>query len=224
MRRKVPGGLCLLLFAFLVPWVLLGNAQERFQLETFAGRSSFYDRWQVKRWAGTVRLDFLADGDTPYLQLTCPSSSWAFYRRLDVDLARTPVLTWAWKADVLPTGGDGRKRVTDDEAGQVYILFRGRGLLGALTERILVYTWETVPPRGLIYTPQRNAETRVFVLRNQEDDLGSWKRESRDVARDFRLAFGEDPPKPIGVSFQIDSDDTRSEAQCAFADLAFTAR
>jgi hypothetical protein len=224
MAKRLPGATALVIVFLLGSWAASGSSVAREQLESFGAPASFYGRWHVKRWAGIVSLEFLRDGARPYLQLSCPSSSWAFYRKVDVDLARTPCLSWSWKADVLPVGGDGRYRATDDEAGQVYVLFPGRGLLGSLRDRILEYTWETVPPKGILYTPQRNADTRVFVLRNATDGLGVWKTEVRDVAADYRLAFGETPPNPVGVSFQIDSDDTRSLAKSCFADLAFEGR
>lgn len=224
MVRRLSGVAALVILFLVGSRSPSGYAVPRQELESFGAPASFYGSWRVKRWAGVVSLDFLRDGARPYLRLSCPSSSWAFYRKVDVRLARTPLLCWSWKADVLPTGGDGRYRATDDEAGQVYVLFPGRGLLGSLRERILEYTWETVPPRGTLYTPQRNADTRVFVLRSSADGLGAWKNESRDVAADFRRAFGENPPDPVGISFQIDSDDTHSLARSCFADLAFEGR
>jgi hypothetical protein len=124
--------------------------------------------------------------------------------------------------DELPLGGDGRRAETDDEAAQVYVFFPGKGLLGALDNRIIGYTWEDVPAPGTFYTSPKNRNTKVFVLRNREDGLGVWRTESRDIRTDYLAAFGEEAPRPLAICFQIDSDDTRSTARSDFSNMTFT--
>ena len=219
----------LALAALLVVSLLLGTpgalgsiATER--VEDFRSPASFYQDWKIKKWVGVVSLDFESDGPTPFLRMRAQSSSWAFVRKVNVDLKERPCLTWSWRADVLPKGSDGRRNETDDEAAQVYVFFPGKGLFGSLDNRIIGYTWEQAPEDGTLYTSPKNSNTKVFVLRNGKDGLGAWKQERRDVAADFERAFGEPAPKPLAVCFQIDSDDTRSTAQSDIADLAFRGR
>jgi hypothetical protein len=221
MVRRCLGFSALLFVSLLLAAPRAKGALATLLVEDFRSPESFYQEWKIKKWAGSVTLRFSKDASMPFLDLRAPSSSWAFVRRVDVDLKERPLLTWAWKADVLPKGSDGRRSETDDEAAQLYVFFPGKGLLGSLENRIIGYTWEQVPQDGTMYTSPKNSNTKVFVLRSGKDGLGVWKQECRDVAADFAKAFSEPAPKPIAVCFQIDSDDTRSTAQSSIADLAF---
>lgn len=222
--RYSRAGLCaLVLVGSLVTAAAMAAALSR-DYSSFDSPASFYDAWKIKKWAGTVHVDFLDAGGAPGVEFQCPSSSWAFFRRVDVDLNRSPILSWRWRADALPPGGDGRRRETDDEAAQVYLLFPGEGLFGALNYRVLGYTWETEPAAGTFYISPKTPNLRIFVLRSKQDRLGVWTSERRDVAADFRAAFGRAPLKPVAISIQIDSENTKSFARSAFSGLTFSTR
>jgi hypothetical protein len=222
--RKMAGKVIfpLLLLAIILPLALAGESFPAVPVASFSTPNLFYHNWKIKKWKGTVSLDFGRREGMPFLRMFAPDSSWAFIRRFKVNLNRTPELTWSWEASVLPKGGDGRHRNTDDEAAQVYVLFAGSRWLGGLDARILGYTWETVPGKGTVYTSPKNSNCRIIVLRNENDPLHTWFTERRNVLKDFQTAFKtKDTPDPIAVSFQIDSDDTRSVAESSIARITF---
>ena len=226
MRKALLSALALGLFLILIPSRLNGIPVPDTVVESFSSARAFYSAWRIKKWTGQVDLSFLRNADNPYLQLACPSSSWAFVRKVNVNIHNTPILTWSWRVKAFPKGGDGRFRATDDEAAQVYVVFPGSGLFsfGAWSSRILGYTWETLPAPGTFYHSPRPADTRIFVLRNERDGLNVWKNESRDVVADFEQAFGAPPPNPNYFCIQIDSDDTHSFAESDFGSIEFRAR
>ena len=131
MRGNLFGALACL--PVLVVWANppVTQAPGEVVIETFQNQAAFNDSWKIKKWDGTVQLSFLKDGAMPFVQLTCDNSSWAFLHKLDVDLSQTPLLTWSWKADAMPPGGDGRAEKTDDEVAQMYVFFRARECSGA---------------------------------------------------------------------------------------------
>lgn len=45
-------------------------------------------------------------------------------RKVTVDVARTPLLAWRWKALAIPPGGDARNASRDDQVLRVVLLFR----------------------------------------------------------------------------------------------------
>ena len=51
--------------------------------------------------------------------------------------------------------------------------------------------------------------------------LGTWVREERNVAADFRALFGREPTRVGKVAVMIDSNDTRGDAEALFGDLMF---
>ena len=118
-------------------------------------------------------------------------SSFGISRKMSVDPREYPYLTWKWAASRLPDGADIRKRATDDQAAQVYVVFTPTGFPHALTAPLLGYIWDTECPRG---TTGRNANpfsgrVRYIVLRNKNDKLGQWITEKRNIYEDYRKLF-----------------------------------
>ena len=54
---------------------------------------------------------------------------------------------------------------------------------------------------------------RKIVIDSGTGQLRRWRDHRRDLAADFRLAFGEEPGPLVSVAFMTDSDNTRSQAR-----------
>jgi hypothetical protein len=63
------------------------------------------------------------------------------------------------------------------------------------------------------------SRVRVVVLRNADAPRDTWLQEERDLAADFRRAFGEDMPPVIGIGLLTDADDTGGRAAACYGDL-----
>jgi hypothetical protein len=99
-KTCIRGAALAVLFGALAFWPasLFCGDPTAVPIETFTSRPSFDAAWKIKKWKGIVGMEFLKDGDRPFLSLTCDRSSWAFVHKADVDLAATPMLTWSWKS------------------------------------------------------------------------------------------------------------------------------
>jgi hypothetical protein len=71
-----------------------------------------------------------------------------------VNLKRTPILEWTWKAAVLPMGGDLRRKETTDMAAQLYVVWPRFPEL--LRSRIIGYVWDATTPVATIAKSQGN--------------------------------------------------------------------
>jgi len=65
-----------------------------------------------------------------------------------VHLKNTPMLEWQWKSIVLPKGANSCKKATDDQAGQIFIVWPR--FPEAVRSRIIGYVWDTTQPAGTI--------------------------------------------------------------------------
>ena len=76
----------------------------------------------------------------------------------------------------------------------------------------LMYVWDAQAPVGSVIVNPRSDRTRKIVVDSGPGELRRWREHRRDLAADFRLAFGEEPGALTSIAVMTDSDNTRSRA------------
>lgn len=126
-----------------------------------------------------------------------------------VDLSKTPILRWRWRVHSFPKGGDGRKQESDDQAIVIYV-----GANDWMVKKSIAYRWETETPKGdsgNISYAGGAVKVKWFCLRNRKSGKGKWIIEERNIAKDFKEAFGF-IPKEFALSIGANSQHTKSES------------
>ena len=137
-----------------------------------------------------------------------------------IDVRKHPMLEWEWRVVTLPMGGDSRKAATDDQGGQIYVVFPR--FPAAIRSRIIGYVWDSTVPAGEIFESSRTSMLTYLVVRSGSVDLGRWIRETRNVLEDFKRIYGQDPVEAVEVvSIGIDSNDTASRAESYMGTIRF---
>jgi hypothetical protein len=139
-----------------------------------------------------------------------------------VNLKETPILEWTWKATILPTGGDLRRKETTDMVAQLYVVWPR--FPAFLRSRIIGYVWDATTPAATIVKSQKTGTVTFVVMRSGSEDLGKWLTERRNVAEDYAKIFGEFPDDPRAITISIDSNDTHSMAESFIGPILFRAR
>lgn len=162
-------------------------------------------------------------------------------RPLSVDLAATPILCWRWLVDAPVARGDMTKKSGDDYAARLYVAFDmpdsamtagtrfklgiARRLFGGnVPDAALNYVWDNRHPSGTRRKSAYTDRAELIVAETGTMRAGTWVTERVDVAADFAAAFGNRPGTPIQIAIASDTDNTRSIARAAFADLRFVTR
>jgi len=128
-----------------------------------------------------------------------------------------PVLSWRWRAQVMPEGGDERIGSKNDSAVSVYVVL-DRNFFWI--PRTLKYVWSTTLPIGTNHRREGVGRPHVIVLRSGNDRLGEWVEEKVNVQVDYIRVFGNPPPrKAVGIGILTDSNATRSDAQGDYDDF-----
>ena len=128
-----------------------------------------------------------------------------------------PIMTWCWKANALPSGGDERYSHTNDSAAGIYVFF-SQNWLGAPKQ--LKYVWSTTLPVGEI--GRRNLPFRpwFFVVESGTENLGKWTFEQVDLYAHHRLKLGGKPAaRTVALLILTDANSTRSYAEANYTDL-----
>lgn len=184
------------------------------------------------------------DGGRTVLQLRAAAAAGSAVHRLDADPALASRLSWRWKVDRVVRGADLARKEGDDYAARVYVTFDvpvaelpfltrtritlARVLFGAeLPSAALCYVWDNRHAVGTSAWNPYSDRVRMVVLRNADAHVGEWVDEARDVAEDFRVAFGgqrEFLPHVSGVAVSVDTDQTGESVTAWFGDLALGPR
>lgn len=77
----------------------------------------------------------------------------------------------------------------------------------------LMYVWDASAPVGSVIINPRSDRIRKIVVDSGPGELQRWRDHRRDLAADFRLAFGEEPGTLNSIAVMTDSDNTRSRAR-----------
>ena len=193
------------------------------------GRAGIPVGWQGQSW-GRPKYDFrivketAAEDSGKVLHLRSDGDNSIISKRVGrIDVRQHPILEWRWRVVTLPAGGDSRKAATDDQAGQVYVVFPRWPT--AVRSRIIGYVWDTTAPAGAVVPSPSTSGVTYVVLRSGAAELGRWITERRNVRDDFKRIYDEEPDEPIEVvSIGIDSNDTRSRAEAYVGAILFRAR
>jgi hypothetical protein len=161
------------------------------------------------------------------------------YKEVEVDLSKTPKLSWSWKVDVAIPPTDLRIKGKDDRSLAIYVSFpfdyeranfferffyklvaaiKGEETPG----RVISYVWGGDAQRGTISeSPYLKSAGALITLREAKASGGEWFNETVDVVRDYERIFGEPPNQPYQIAISADSDDTKLPSLGWVRDIRF---
>jgi hypothetical protein len=100
-----------------------------------------------------------------------------------------------------------------------------RALLGEdMPYATLTYIWCNTRPVGTVLVSPRTDRVRKIVVESGETHVGQWRDYQRDIAQDFRQAFGEEPGPLIGVALMTDADNTGEKINAWYGALSLSPR
>jgi hypothetical protein len=161
------------------------------------------------------------DQGEPFLVLRSVNDNFGVKKEISFDIRKYPYLCWQWKALDLPPKGDIRERETDDQAGQIYVVFPRFPAM--INSRSMGYIWDTKTPVGYMGTSTAYSKMKYVVLESGTAKLGQCICESRNVYEDYKKLFQEDPPEVGTVLLYINTQHTHGSAEIEYADIYFSA-
>ena len=178
--------------------------------------------WKEQSWGRpNYELFSIAEDGIRALHLKSRGDSSSIAKEITgtVNLKVTPILEWSWKMVELPRGGDSRRAATDDQAGQLYVIWRRFPEM--IRSRVIGYIWDTTAPAGEIVKSQKAGTVTYVIVRSGPAEVGKWIAERRNVVDDFTKIYGEAPDNPNAIAVAIDSDDTNSQAESYMGPILF---
>lgn len=201
---------------------------------------------EIRQWqslkpapkASETRYALVNDSGTTVLRAEADNSMSGLIHAVRVDVRRYPLLRWRWKVRAPLSNADMRTRQGDDYAARIYVMFDypaeklgfgtraklrlAESLYGQkIPTAALNYVWDNRQPVGTIQANAYTDRARMIVVQSGSQQAGRWVTETRDMAADFRAAFGEDPPDVVAVALATDTDNTGESALAWYGDIEF---
>ena len=147
-------------------------------------------------------------------------------------------LQWRWKVGRVLDKADMDEKMADDHSARLYVFFDvpleslsladrtkiklARSISGVdVPTAALCYVWDNKHRVGYTAWSPFTQRLRKVVLQSGPDAVGQWRIEARDVAADFKQAFGFDAPAITGISVGNDTDNTEDHVTSWFGDVGF---
>jgi hypothetical protein len=153
--------------------------------------------------------------------------------KLAVPAQKLGEVSFSWWVQAQPLNASVADVGREDSAARVFFAFDGDvstlpgrtralfELAEALTgERppyaTLMYVWDATAPVGTVIVNPRSDRIRKIVVDSGTEHLGRWRDHRRNLADDYRRAFGEAPGNLTSMALMADSDNTQSSARTWF--------
>lgn len=235
-----------LIILFLLPTVGLGSDIGRITVGQFSEMApdSPITGWEpmtFKRIKSHSRYALVEDEGRIVVRADSNASASGLVRPIQIVPDDFPIFTWSWKVSNTMARGDVTKKSGDDYAARIYITFSGdigqesffqqtkmaalKWLYGETPpSAALAYVWGNRAEVETIHTNPYTDRLQMIVVESGPAYLNQWRKAQRDIVKDYRHAFGGDPPPISGVAIMTDTDNTGESATAWYGDIVFHRR
>jgi Protein of unknown function (DUF3047) len=217
---------------------LLGACGTTGRHSSSAASGSTETEWQEVRLPGKRATEYTweqFDGRRA-LAARAESSASMMRRKLLTAPKLLGTLNFSWQVPELIAGSDVSTAETEDAPARVMLAFAGdvatlpvrTRMLFELAHAVggeeppyatLMYVWDRTAPIGSVIINPRTDRIRKIVVDSGPEGLKRWRDHKRDVAADFRRAFGEEPGPLLAIAVMTDSDNTKSKTRAWYGPL-----
>lgn len=200
------------------------------------------DGWAAVPLPGKRATRYSADrkDGRPAILAQADRSASLWRRRWPIPAEHIGQAQFSWWVAAPLAGADLAQAGLDDAAARVLFAFDGdharlsarNRLMYELAESLagerppfatLMYVYGNRPEKlGRVIVHPRSDRVRAIVLDAGAAHAGRWREHRRDLAADYRLAFGEEPGPLLSVAMLTDSDGTQQQAQAWYGTVALT--
>jgi Protein of unknown function (DUF3047) len=225
-----------MLTAFFVGAIMsntfLAAAEERINVANFS--EAELSGWQEKSFEGHSQYRFVSvdhfraeagvtsSSTTTVLHGSTQGQASGLFKKIRIDLLKTPYLNWSWQVQNIFHGNDEHHKSGDDYPARIYVVVSG-GLFFWQTKAIN-YVWSSQQKKGSEWPNAYTDHARMVAVRAGAEGLGQWQAERRNVREDLKRLFGEDITHIDVVAIMVDGDNTGQSASTLFGDIYFSAR
>ena len=197
----------------------LGLQAETITLSQFATEG--LKGWDEKHFSGETQYSLVERDGGKVLLAESDNSASALYKKIRIDLAKTPYLNWRWLVADNHLGDiNEQTKEGDDYPARVYVIIDG-GLFFWQT-KALNYVWSSHQIEGTAWPNAYTENAQMIALESGSYYLGQWRFEKRNIRVDLRKQFGENFRYIDGIAVMTDTDNSHGKAVAYYGDFFFS--
>ena len=172
----------------------------------------------------------------PVIQADADNAVSLYRRRVQVAPGELGRMTFSWMVPALIEAANLSRSDAEDAPARIVLAFDGdqsklsfaSRLLFDLLEAVmgeappyatLMYVWDNRAPVESVIPAGRTDRIRKIVVDSGPTQTSVWRMHDRDIASDYRRAFGEDPGLLTSIALMTDSDNTRSTTRAYYGEV-----
>ena len=202
----------------------------------FADKSAGWSHLPLSKLKRDTVYRQAQEGGRTVLIATADRSASLYVARFKQPATVPARLSWRWRTGALVPGADNRDKKREDAPLRVIVAFDGdRSTLPEVEQKrfrqakalsgrespyaTLMYIWSDHVPPETVIPSAHTGQLKMLVVASGAGGLGSWQSVSRNLAADFRRAYGAEPGRLLGVAVMTDTDNTGAKVVGEYADL-----
>jgi len=189
---------------------------ERIMVLTAADLSG----WEEKSFLGKTEYAVVDKGTGLVVRAVSNSSASGLFRKITVDLQRTPLLHWSWRIENILDNDQERTKAGDDYVARIYVVFSGGAFFWRT--RALNYVWSSHQEVGSVWPNAYTGNAVMVAQQSGEALVDRWVMESRNVLADAQRLLGPRYTQIDAIAIMTDTDDTGHKAVAYYGDIYFS--
>jgi len=179
-----------------------------------------FDLWEAHSFEGETDYQLKRESTRTFVRATSDSAASGLVREIEIDLRKTPILAWRWRAHLLPGALNEQEKTGDDYGARVYVVVSG-GFFFWRT-KALNFVWSNQAEKHASW-PNAFAPDNALMLalRNHQDEKNVWYEERVNVAELLESWLGEPVDTIHAIAIMTDTDNSGLQAQADYADIRF---
>lgn len=178
--------------------------------------------WQEQKFVAGTKFSSIKENGETVLRVDCRESASGLVREIEIDLTKTPWITWQWWIQETNPEADGHQRASDDMAARLYVVSGGRLL--PWRAKALNYVWSNRYPKESSWTSPWLKQQRVVAVESGNHNAGQWVQIQRNIAEDFRAQFGAAVDEVNLIGVMSDCDNLRTTGAAKIGKIRFLSK
>lgn len=178
-------------------------------------------QWDYKSFEGDSRYSLVANTEgEQILKAETDGSASGYFHDVEIDLNKTPLLSWRWKVDNVHDINNQQVKKGDDFPARIYVVAK----YGSFPWQAVAlnYVWSNIAVEQKNWENPFTDKAMMIAVSEGKENLGQWQSYTVNIKEDLQRYFGKDLNQIDVVAIMADSDNHGGKATSYFSEIRFS--